>query len=226
MVLISQIFITVRFTCWDLFITAQIVAFYCWDWHTEIPTTIIIAPHWNMRIFRMLRYRGSIITFAYRETLLLSCVPWKHESLRRVYVEEKFGSCGCWGKYGPEVLSSGSNVSWAWCPLLGVECELGVRPEALSPRSWMCANLVSRVRCPLEILLMRQDTCRDLGSGQVLTSTRSKSLNENVTNWKGFLKSIKIFLRKTLWIEISNEQAQEIRNLSFLFVGGRRFKGD
>ena len=174
MVLISWISITARFACWVLFITAQIAMLYYWDWHVEISATIYNCPHWNRRVFRMWGYRDSITVFMIRETLPLSCVQWKRESPRRAYgvnAGERFNSCGCRGKKESEILSSarcsllGSNVSSgqgsrlsprvkcelgtkARASLIGVECELGARSEALSS-GLNVSQLVYRVRCPL-----------------------------------------------------------------------------
>jgi len=47
-------------------------------------------------------------------------------------------------------------------PFLGVECELGARPDALF-LGLDVSQLVSRVCCPLKMLLEWRDTCRDLG---------------------------------------------------------------
>ena len=78
--------ITAWFARWDLFITAQIVVLYCWDWHAEISTTIHNCSHWNKRVFRTWGYHGNITTFAIQEILLLSCVRWKRKATQRAYV--------------------------------------------------------------------------------------------------------------------------------------------
>ena len=64
----------------------------------------------------------------------------------------------------PEALSSRLSVmsGKGRGSLLVVECELGARPEALSSGLNM-SQLVFRVRYSLVTLLMRRDTCHDLG---------------------------------------------------------------
>ena len=60
------------------------------------------------------------------------------------------GKCGCREKKGHEVFSSGLNVSSGQGPML-------------SPRGANVSHLVCQVRYPLVTLLVRWDTCRDLG---------------------------------------------------------------
>jgi len=111
------------------------------DWHAEISVIIHNRPHWNRRIFRTWGYRGNIT------------IPLRSRNLA---TELSSGSRGVvWSswmseKKGLEVLPSRS------------KCELRVRPETLSSGLNM-SQLVSRVRCLLATLLMRHDTCRDLG---------------------------------------------------------------
>ena len=63
----------------------------------------------------------------------------------------------------PEALSSRLSVmsGRAWGSLLQVECDVWAKPKALSSGANV-SQLISRVRYPLTILLMWQDTCHDL----------------------------------------------------------------